>query len=134
MNFVDELIQLAQKRGEFDNLPGSGQPIELDNPLYGKETQMAYKMLKDNGYSLAFIEERKALIEKSESLRTQLKKAASRYDDSIGGRLAWRRTTNSFRQRVAKLNQSIRDYNLKAPRTQLQLIPLDAEREIADVR
>ena len=134
MNFVDELIQHAQKRGEFDNLPGAGKPIEFDDVLYGKDTHMAYKMLKDNGYSLAFIEERKTLIEKTESLRAQLKKAAGRHDDSIGGRLAWRRTTNSFRRRVAKLNQSIRDYNLKAPRPQLQLMPLDADHEIAKIR
>lgn len=133
MNFVDELIKNAQQRGEFDNLPGSGKPIKLDDALFGKDTQMAYKLLKDNGHTLGFIQERRQLVEKIEALRVQLKRAAERQDDSIGGRLAWRRTTNSFRLRVQKLNEAIRTYNLKAPQAQFHLMTIDAEQEIENV-
>ena len=32
-DFVEEQIRLAQERGDFDNLPGAGKPIEnLDRP------------------------------------------------------------------------------------------------------
>ncbi len=33
-DFVEEQIRLAQERGDFDNLPGAGQPIESLNRQY----------------------------------------------------------------------------------------------------
>lgn len=133
MNFVDQLLEAAQQRGEFDNLPGAGRPIHLEENHFGKEKQMAYKLLKDNGYTLAFLQERKDLLEKIENLRLQLRRAAERSDQSIGGRLAWRRTAQSFRMRVKKLNEAIQTYNLKAPQTQFHIMTLDADQELRNV-
>lgn len=133
MNFVDQLLEAAQQRGEFDNLPGAGRPIHLEENPFGKEKQMAYKLLKDNGYTLAFLQERKDLLEKIENLRLQLRRAAERSDQSIGGRLAWRRTAQSFRMRVKKLNEAIQTYNLKAPQTQFHIMTLDADQELRNV-
>ncbi|MBI3972709.1 MAG: DUF1992 domain-containing protein [Chloroflexi bacterium] len=31
---VDRLIREAQERGEFDNLPGTGKPLQLDDLLF----------------------------------------------------------------------------------------------------
>ncbi len=133
MNFVDQLLEAAQQRGEFDNLPGAGKPIHLEDNPFGKEKQMAYKLLKDNGYTLAFMQERKDLLEKIENLRSQLRRAAERSDHSIGGRLAWRRTAQSFRMRVRKLNDAIQTYNLKAPQHQFHIMTLDADQELRNV-
>ena len=45
---VDLIIQQAIERGEFDNLPGKGKPIDLtayfDTP---EEDRIAYALLKD---------------------------------------------------------------------------------------
>jgi hypothetical protein len=53
MNFdkiVEEMIKQAQERGEFDNLPGKGKPIDLtayfDTP---EDIRMAYSVLKNAG-------------------------------------------------------------------------------------
>lgn len=53
MNFdklVELIIKEAQERGEFDNLPGKGKPIDLsayfDTP---EDVRMAYSILKNAG-------------------------------------------------------------------------------------
>jgi len=47
---VEDIIKEAQERGEFDNLPGKGKPIDLtayfDTP---EELRMAYSVLKNAG-------------------------------------------------------------------------------------
>lgn len=53
-------IAEAQARGEFDNLPGYGQPLRLDdNPLVPEELRMAYKILKNSNCLPPELEERK---------------------------------------------------------------------------
>ena len=133
MKFIDELLQAAESRGEFRNLPGQGQPLNLEPNPYGVDTQMAYKIVKDSGYSLAFIEERRKLVERIETLREQLRKAAAHNDGSIGRQLTWQMSLDSFHAQVDKLNRAIQLYNLKAPRVQFHLLQVDAAREIAAV-
>lgn len=48
-SYVDEQIREAQERGDFANLPGRGQPLQLDvNPFAG-DRALAYSLLKANG-------------------------------------------------------------------------------------
>lgn len=55
---MDVIDQLAERRiheaalqGEFDDLPGSGQPLVLDDDtLVPEELRVAYRMLKNAGY------------------------------------------------------------------------------------
>jgi hypothetical protein len=45
---VEERIRQAQKKGEFDNLPGSGKPLQFEDDSYIKqELRLAYKILKN---------------------------------------------------------------------------------------
>jgi hypothetical protein len=45
---VEKRIQEAQKKGEFDNLPGRGKPIHLeDDSRIPEELRLAYKILKN---------------------------------------------------------------------------------------
>lgn len=47
---AEQRIQDAMERGEFDNLPGAGKPLVLDdNPFVPTELRMAYKVLKNAG-------------------------------------------------------------------------------------
>lgn len=49
---VEELIKKAQERGEFDNLPGKGKPIDLssyfDTP---EDVRVAQSVLKNAGFA-----------------------------------------------------------------------------------
>lgn len=48
---VERRIEAAIARGEFDNLPGAGQPLALDDePLVPAELRVAYRLLKNAGY------------------------------------------------------------------------------------
>jgi hypothetical protein len=49
---AEEKIREAAARGEFDNLPGAGQPLpdEDDLALVPPELRMAYRVMKNAGY------------------------------------------------------------------------------------
>ena len=47
---AERKIEAAIERGEFDDLPGAGRPLELDDdPLVPEELRVAYRMLKNAG-------------------------------------------------------------------------------------
>jgi hypothetical protein len=49
---VERRIEVAIARGEFDNLPGAGRPLALDDdPLVPEELRVAYRLLKNAGYA-----------------------------------------------------------------------------------
>ncbi len=48
---VEQRIREAQARGELDDLPGAGAPLELDHDtLIPEELRVAYRILKNAGY------------------------------------------------------------------------------------
>jgi len=47
---VEERIQEAIRRGDFDNLPGAGSPLDLDDDrLVPPELRIAFRILKNAG-------------------------------------------------------------------------------------
>jgi hypothetical protein len=51
---AERKIEGAIARGEFDNLPGAGRPLDLDDidPLLPEALRMAQRILKNAGYRL----------------------------------------------------------------------------------
>lgn len=49
---AEQKIREAEARGEFEDLPGTGEPlnIEQDNPYVPAELRTAYRLLKNAGY------------------------------------------------------------------------------------
>ena len=48
---AERKIEEAITRGEFDDLPGAGRPLELDDdPLVPEDLRAAYRILKNAGY------------------------------------------------------------------------------------
>jgi hypothetical protein len=48
---VEQRLSEAVSRGELDNLPGAGRPLELDyDPLVPEDLRLAYRILKNAGY------------------------------------------------------------------------------------
>jgi CRP-like cAMP-binding protein len=66
---VDLIIQEAMERGEFDNLPGKGKPIDLtayfDTP---EEVRIAYALLK----SADILPEETEILKEIARLKTEL--------------------------------------------------------------
>jgi hypothetical protein len=55
MNLFEQLVEQrvaeAQARGEFDKLPGQGQPLQLeDDSMVPEELRAGYRLLKNAGY------------------------------------------------------------------------------------
>jgi hypothetical protein len=61
---AEERIQEGIRRGDFDNLPGAGQPLELDDDLLvPPELRVANRILKNAGLVPLEILERRQIAE-----------------------------------------------------------------------
>lgn len=57
---IEAKIAEAQRAGAFDNLPGRGKPLDLDDDrLIPEDLRMAYRILRNAGFVPAEIEARK---------------------------------------------------------------------------
>jgi len=69
----------AIRDGEFDNLPGAGQPLRLeDDSRVPEDLRMAYKVLKNAGYVPPEIYLRKE-IEQTEDLLDEMEDTKAKY-------------------------------------------------------
>jgi DnaJ family protein C protein 28 len=134
---MEDPIDRAMREGKFDNLPGKGKPLRLDeNPHEDPDWRLAHHMLKESGFTLPWIQLRHEIEAETETAYTALRQAWERRqaDRSEAGAsftdVAWRSALNSFREQVERINRRIRDYNLQTPSLNFQLSPLNAEREI----
>lgn len=71
-DYIEEQIREAQARGEFDNLPGAGKPLKLDDNPYVGEKAIGYNLLKSNGYAPKEIELAKEIRREYERAETKL--------------------------------------------------------------
>jgi DnaJ family protein C protein 28 len=138
MSNVEDQIRRAMEGGKFDNLPGSGKPLRLEeNPFEDPEWRLAHHALRSSGYSLPWIETRKELDEAIRAARAALRRTWAWQQAALADELppgfvqaVWDQAVDTFRQRVENLNRRIRDYNIEAPSPGFHLNPLHAEREI----
>lgn len=69
-HWLDEIMAEAQRRGDFDNLPGKGQPLRLGDPdPFAGPDAMAYRMLKQAGFVPEWVELRKQIVSEIDWLR-----------------------------------------------------------------
>ena len=71
-SWIDQQIREAQERGEFDDLPGRGQPLDLTPNPYAQDRELAFKILKDAGYAPEWIELDKVIRGKLQRARATL--------------------------------------------------------------
>ena len=137
---IDEQIRQAIERGEFDNLPGKGKPLDLnENPYEDPGWRLAYRLLKENGYTLPWIETRQNIELDFERAIKSLQQSWDWRRNAVGRRglvhaeREWQQALQTFRDEMNKLNRRIRDYNLEIPSNQFQRRPIDIEQEIAKI-
>jgi DnaJ family protein C protein 28 len=136
-SLIDQKIREAMERGEFDDLPGKGKPIDTsENPFEDPEMRLAHRMLRSAGFAPSWIEERKDIESEFEIARNQLSRVwtvlqnARGSDYERGARVRWEKAMTSFRGQAAELNRRILAWNLKVPAVGFQRKLIDAEREI----
>jgi len=97
------------EEGAFEHLEGAGRPLDLtENPFEDPSMRMAHRLLRNNGFAPAWIEEAREI--EAERRRLEARR------DGVG---------EDFVERVAALNRRILSYNLKAPAAILQILPFD---------
>lgn len=118
-DLVERKILEAAARGEFDNLPGAGAPLDLsENPYLAPEWRLAFKVLKDNALVPEFVERRRRI----EKLREDL--------DAARGEAVILRAAQALAAEVEALNGCLaREHEFV--RGSLQLPPVDVEAEVA---
>ena len=130
---IEDIIREAMERGDFDNLPGKGKPLDLrQDPLLDPITAIVNRIVRDNGCSHPLLEARKMIEAEAQACRADLARAW-RARQSSPDENAWLRAVESFRARVKQINRDIRLFNLKAPSPALHNLTLDANAEIARV-
>ena len=45
---IEDQIRAAQERGDFDNLPGAGKPLRIDDNPYAGDRALAFHLLQQN--------------------------------------------------------------------------------------
>lgn len=132
---IDRLIRESMERGEFDDLPGSGQPIDLsENPYETPELRTVHRLLKNAGFAPAWIEERKDIDNEFHRVYAIVRRAKALYASSDNSAPAqWERAKKEFRESVDELNERIRHYNLKAPATAFHRKIIDADEMLRDM-
>ena len=138
MSNIEEHIRRAMQEGKFDDLPGKGKPLRLDDDAHSDpEWRLAYHMLQSSGFSLPWIESRKDIESELLAGSTALQRAWNwRVDQTArGGAVSeiegeWQWACAAFRAAIEVLNKKIAAYNLEAPSPQLHLRLVNAEREL----
>jgi hypothetical protein len=143
-DFIEEIITSAMQRGEFDNLPGAGKPLKLDDdPHTPDHLKLAHKLLKDNDLAPEWILQGKALEVDGETLITRIRGAWQRYQAQIAASQqhespslalarvtqTWESTQIDLHGAVLAFNKRVLTYNLSVPRgvTHRPLISLERE-------
>ena len=76
---VEERIRKAQRKGEFENLAGAGQPLVLEEDRHiAEELRLSYKILKNADCLPPEIELKKE-IERTEELLRGMEETAEKY-------------------------------------------------------
>jgi DnaJ homolog subfamily C member 28 len=126
-SMVDEQIRAAAGRGEFDNLPGAGRPLDLSENPFAGDRAAAFNLLKSHGVAPREIElgrEIDAELAATEAmlarLRWQRDQLASRLAPPFASELrAYNVLRDSTRaayvEALGVLNRKILTLNISAP-------------------
>lgn len=139
---IDAIIQKAIEQGAFDNLKGKGKPLDLrENPLVAKEWRMAYSMLEKEGFSLPWMEDRKAIEKELKEAQDNLKRTwdwrqrhLEQGDNSPVVEQEWRQALARFSEVVIDLNRRIDAYNAQIPSDIFFRPRVIVEREVREIK
>jgi hypothetical protein len=128
---IERQIREAMERGEFQNLPGRGKPLDLSSdPHVPPSWDLAFKLLKDAGFAPAWIERDKEIRVAKSQVFKPFQTYLSRTDEPRVHHASFEaRLIADFRKQAAELNRLSDDFNLTAPNPRLHhsRIPIEAE-------
>jgi DnaJ homolog subfamily C member 28 len=141
-SYIDRQIRKAMEEGDFDNLPGQGKPLNLEeNEHAPNDMRLAFKILQDNDLAPDWIMQGQDIDTKIDDLLNRLRRAAKAYQVAMAApnatantranaALSWQTVQAKMMASGAKLNQEIAVYNLKVPNGVTHKLALNIQREI----
>jgi DnaJ family protein C protein 28 len=141
-HYVEEQIHDAMERGLFDNLPGYGKPLKIDENPYAGDKEMGYHLLKNNGYAPAEVELIKEIRTTRERVEAKIAQIVKRgkmlrtrrvppfpsekrnFNNSV------ERAAKEYEQTLVNINKKILTLNIQTPSAMHQT-PLNVERLVA---
>lgn len=115
-DLVEQRIQDAMADGAFDNLQGEGKPLNLlRNPYLDPSLELAYGLLKNNGFAPEWIVRDKEIREQLEAARARLRAAWTRRRANLADETVWQAALARFGETLTQLNRKIDDFNLIVP-------------------
>lgn len=138
-SLVEKRIKDAMADGKFDNLPGHGKPLRLEDDEHVPEhLRLTHKLLRDNDLVPVWITERTEIEERREQLLAKLRRAGRRYHEAATNdryaAVTWSAAANFFREEADRFNMKVIGHNLKLPPGVAHLPLLRIEREIQRAR
>ena len=129
-SLIDQIMNKAQADGLMDNLPGQGQPLELDDDaLVPDEYRLGNRMLKSSGFAPPWIEAQREIEQDRAKLDSWLKEAKRRLPHlDTAARAA---LIAAYRRKLDDLQRMITHYNLQAPPGAMHLAGLRMADELA---
>jgi hypothetical protein len=136
-SLTEKKLREAIENGEFDDLPGKGEPIDLrENPFEDPDLRVVHRLLRNAGFGPAWIEERKDIDAELAAAQGTLSRSWELFGE--GGKAAseaeWERCLKEFRETASELNQRVKIYNLKSPAVVFHRRQIDADKIIEAVR
>ncbi|MDQ2996221.1 MAG: DUF1992 domain-containing protein [Chloroflexota bacterium] len=129
-SLIDQIMNKAQADGLMDNLPGQGQPLELDDDaLVPDEYRLGNRMLKSSGFAPPWIEAQREIEQERAKLDSWLKDAKRRLPHlDTPARAA---LNVAYHRKLDELQRLITHYNLQAPPGAIHLAGLRMADELA---
>ena len=128
---AEQKIAEAIKNGEFDNLPGRGEPLSLDDLT--RDENLAHRLLVDNGFSLPWIELKIQIDEDFEDASRHLSQRLAwlqNQGEVPENSARWAGAVEEFQKEIEELNRRIDEYNLRVPLAQFQRRRFDSDTEL----
>ena len=96
---IDEIIRQAMQEGKFDDLPGKGKPLNLEeHPHQDPEWRVAHHLLKSGGFSLPWIEHLGEINEGLEQAQQSLSRSWAWQQREKSSQADWQRATDLFKE------------------------------------
>jgi DnaJ family protein C protein 28 len=142
-NLIEDLIEDGRQQGLFDNLPGKGKPLNLNqNPFAGSQ-ELANSLLKDNQMTPAWLMQRNDLQERIQAFRHKLGQVWQRYEREYryaqdggirsGLIIGWDDEVRKLETETGQINKQVDSYNLKRPLDNLEIYKLRLDEELTRV-
>jgi hypothetical protein len=129
------------QEGVFDDLPGKGKPLNLEQfPYQDPDWRVAHHLLKSSGFSLPWIERLGEINEKLRVARQYLEIAWARQQGTNsspeikdGNQMEWLSAIDQFKIQLKVINDQIHTYNLEVPNLQFQIPFIEMDQELARI-